>query len=195
VRYGSTSPSYGYSRSRAETARYVNAKDQQASLKLLAELAQRGTVNPLVRNTAVKIVGECASRDDVCELQAIFDAVKHGNAAVEPLKNGFKYVADPRYADYFEAPADALENCLRGACGSDCDGHTALVIALAGSLGWKCGARAWGRSADGFSHVYPVVAFPKRPPFQKILGLDTTVPDSKVGWEPPKAHVLTAWLE
>jgi hypothetical protein len=72
---------------------------------------------------------------------------------------------------------------------------TALVIALAGSLGWKCGARAWGKTADGYSHVYPVVAFPKRPPFQKIVGLDTTVPDSKVGWEPPKAHVLTAWLE
>lgn len=177
------------------SSRLVNAKDQQASLKLLAELAQRATVNPLVRNTAVKIVRSCDSRDDMCELNAVFTALKRGDPGVAPLADGFKYIADPRFADYFESPIDALENCLRGACGSDCDGHTGLVIGLLGSLGWKCGARAWGRTSDGFSHVYPVVAFPKRPPFQKVLALDTTVPSSRIGWEPPKGNVLTAWLE
>jgi len=173
----------------------LNPKDQQASLKLLAELAQRATVHPLVRNTALKIVRDCESREDMCELQAVFNAVKRGDAGVAPLLNGFKYVADPRYADYFESPVDALENCLRGACGSDCDGHTALIVALCGALGWKCGARAWGRDKNGYSHVYAVVAFPKRPPFSKVVALDTTVPESKVAWEPPKGEVLTAWLE
>lgn len=177
----------------------VDAKSQQDSLQLLAELTQRATVNPLVRNTALKILTiECQGRDrdDLCELRAIFDAVKKGHPGVAPFANGgFKYVADPRYADYFESPVDALENCLRGACGSDCDGHTALIGALCGAVGFKVGLRAWGRTKGGFSHVYPVVAFPKRPPFQKVVGMDTTVPSSRVGWEPPEGNVLTAWLE
>lgn len=187
-----------YGRATSEShpnARLLNAKDQQASLKLLAELAQRATVHPLIRNTALKIVRDCASRDDSCELEAVFNAVKKGDPGVAPLLNGFKYVADPRFADYFESPVDALENCLRGACGSDCDGHTALVIALLGSIGWRTGARAWGPDKKGYIHVYPVVAFPKRAPFKKVVALDTTVPESKVGWEPPNAEVLTAWLE
>lgn len=163
---------------------------------MLAELAQRATVDPLIRNTALKIVRNCGSREDKCELEAIFRAVKNGDPEVEPLVNGFKYVADPRFADYFESPVDAMTQCLKGACGSDCDGHAALNVALAGSLGWKCGLRAYGPSGEkGFSHVYAVAAFPKRPPFKKVTALDTTVDDSFAGWEPPKGNVLTAWLE
>jgi hypothetical protein len=83
----------------------------------------------------------------------------------------------------------------------NCDGHALLVAALAAALGWKVGLRAYGEE-DGFSHVYAVVAFPKLPVqsgkhlvWEQVLGLDTTVPRSVVGWEPPRANVLTAWLE
>ena len=164
-------------------------------MRELAELTQRATVSSLVRNTALKIRNECASRDDMCELRAIFDTVKNGNPNVSPFRNGFAYVADPRFADYFASPVDTIANCLKGACGGDCDDHTSLVAALAGTLGFKAGLRAWGRDTRGYSHVYPVVAFPKRPPFERIIGMDTTVPYSKVGWEPPKGQVLTAWLD
>lgn len=184
--------SFGYQQ---QGARYYEPEDQIESLKVLGELTQRSSISPLIRNTAMKIVRDCGSRDDYCELEAIYNAVKYGDKDVPPLKNGFKYVADPRYADYFTSPEDTLNACMKGACGGDCDDHVALVCALTASLGWKSGLRAWGRLNDsGYSHVYPVVLFPKRPTWNKVVALDTTVPEFGAGDEPPKGNVLTAWL-
>lgn len=102
------------------SARLLDAGSQKQALKVLAELTQRATINPLVRTTAIKIVRSCGSRKDMCELQAIFDAVKYGDPGVAPLENGFKYIADPRFADYFASPVDNITNCLNGSCGGDC---------------------------------------------------------------------------
>jgi hypothetical protein len=187
--------------------RTLDLKSQEDALRTLAELTRRASVDPLVRNTALKIIRECASRDDSCELDAIYNAVKYGDREIPALLNGFKYVADPRYADYFSSPVDSLKNAARGAGGGDCDDHTALVCALGAAVGWKVGARAWGpKDSGGFSHVYPVFAYPKRPrpvqingqnfgAFDKVMGMDTTVDSAEVGWEPPKGEVLTAWLD
>jgi len=183
-------------RSYGDSARVLDLPTQSASLKQLAELAQRASITPLVRSTAKKIIRNCGSRDDLCELQAIFDAVKDGDPDVAPFKNGFKYIADPRFADYFASPVDSIQECINGACGGDCDDHTSLIVALAASLGWKMGARAYGpKDVDGFSHVYAVAAYPKRPEFKRVVGMDTTVPRAQLGWEPPRGNVLTAWLE
>lgn len=177
-------------------ARTLSAATQQDALKTLAKLTLQASIDPTIRATALKIVRDCASRDDKCELEAIFNAVKFGDPDVRPLRNGFKYVADPRFSDYFTDPRDSLRSCIKGACAGDCDDHTALVAALLSSIGWQAGLRAWGPSSGSeFVHVYPVVAFPKRPPYSAALGLDTTVDESEVGWEPPKGRVLTAWLE
>lgn len=167
---------------------------QREALEQLAELAQRSTVHPLVRETAIRITSECDARDDSCELQAIFEAVKHGNPNIPALKNGVRYVADPRWADHFTAPYRLLQQCASGACAGDCDDHAGLIVALAGSLGFKVGLRVWGPKPDNYVHVYAVAGVPKRDPHE-VLGLDTTVPDSSVGWEPPDGHILTAWLE
>lgn len=181
--------------SATQGARLLTPNDQIACLKVLADLTLRATVNPLVRNTALKIVRDCGSREDACELEAVYNAVKHGDPQVAPFKRPFKYVADSRYADYFASPVDSLNGCMKGACGGDCDDHTSLICALLGSLGWKCGLRAWGRKGDGvFSHVYAVVAYPKRPPWRSWVALDTTVPEFGPGDEPPRGDVLTAWL-
>lgn len=167
---------------------------QREALEQLAELAQRSTVHPLVRDTAIRLTSECQARDDECELQAIFEAVKHGDSRVAALKNGVRYVADPRWADHFTAPYRLLKQCATGACAGDCDDHAALITALAGSLGFKVGLRVWGPKADNYVHVYAVAGLPKRDP-QHVVGLDTTVDSSTVGWEPPDGSVLTAWLE
>lgn len=156
-------------------------------------MALRSVSQPIVRKTALAIVSGCESRDDKCELEAIFNAVKNGDSRVSYLRGGFKYVADPRSTDYFTAPHRALEMCAEGACGGDCDDHAALVAALTYQLGFKSGLRAWGRYGKDYSHVYAVVATPKRRP-SEVLGMDTTVNDSYVGWEPPPGRVLTAWL-
>jgi hypothetical protein len=186
---------YGSARTSDSTTRLYDLSTQESSLRKLAQLTRENTVKPLVRNTALRIRAACAGRDDMCELKAIFDTIKHGNPDIAPFVNGFAYVADPRFADYFTAPEDSIRNCMRGACGGDCDDHTALVAALCAGIGFKVGLRAWGRDSRGFSHVYPVVAFPKRPPCDRVLGMDTTVEESKVGWEPPKGNIITAWLD
>lgn len=185
---------FGYARSLPTSATLLDAKSQEGALKVLAELAQRATINPLIRNTTLKVIRNAGARDDEAELEAIFRAVKKGDQEVAPLVNGVKYVRDPTYADYFESPVDILNNCLRGACGSDCDGQTGLVVAMAGSIGFTMGLRAYGEEAGSYSHVYPVAAYPKTPPFKKVVGMDTTVPRSTLGWEPPEAFILTAWL-
>lgn len=152
-------------------------------------------IEPLVRKTAISIISECGSREDRCELDALFNAVKNGDPRVAPLKRGFKYIADPKHIDYFVSPRRNLEWCGEGACGGDCDDHAALLSAFAGIIGFSTGLRIWGPDPgrNEFSHVYAVVGYPKKSPKQ-ILGLDSTVPKAFVGWEPPKGRVKTAWL-
>lgn len=192
---------FGYSQ--GGHARILDAQTQENALRLLADLAQEKSVDPLVRNTAVRIVtpvlvagAHRSPTTDRRELEAIFETVKYGNAEIEPFASGLRYVADSRFADYFESPVDIINNCVRGACATDCDGHAVLIAAMLGAIGWKVGLRAYGvKGTGGYSHVYAVVAFPKKPPCRSVMGLDTTVPESSVGWEPPKGDVLTAWLE
>lgn len=184
---------FGYAPANGQ--RFLEPDTQEGSLRVLADLTNNASVNALVRATALKIVRDCPGRDDVCELEAIYNAVKNGDPDVEPLRNGFKYVADPRYADYFVSPIDTLKMCLKGACGSDCDDHVTLNCALMASLGWKVGLRAWGpKNSGGYVHVYAVAAFPKRPPWNRVVAMDTTVPEFEAGDEPPRGDVLTAWL-
>lgn len=186
---------YGFVPGNGRGVTYRDFKTQSDSLKVLGDLAQRGSIDPYIRYTALKIVRNAQGRDDQAELEALFNAIKHGDPEVKPLRNGLKYVADPRFSDYFTAPKDLLQMAENGANGGDCDDHTALMCALGASLGFKMGLRAWGRKGDdSFSHVYAVAAYPKRPPFTSVLGLDTTVDESEVGWEPPEGEVLTAWL-
>lgn len=181
---------------------YKQAESQEETLHMLAELVERATIDPLVVNTAHMLVmgvgtvgGARTKAHDWDELNTIFKAVKHGDTRVQPLRGGFKYIADPRFADYFSAPADSLRNCLKGACGGDCDDHASLLAALCGSIGFRCGLRAWGpKNAKGYSHVYALAAFPKRDP-QKWVAMDTTVASSSLGWEPPRGHVLNAIFE
>lgn len=182
--------SFGY----AQGQRFYEPETQEGSLRVLADMTNRSSVDSLVRATALKIIRNCGSRDDICELEAVYNAVKHGDPEVEPLANGFKYVADPRYADYFVSPIDSLKMCMKGVCGSDCDDHVTLVCALLASIGWKVGLRAWGpKNSGGYVHVYPVALYPKRPPWRRVVALDTTVPEFEAGDEPPRGDVLTAY--
>ncbi len=168
--------------------------NQKAALNELAKLVEQGTVDPLVRNAALAITHGCDARDDECEVRAVFDAVKTGTDAVEGLQDGLKYMSDPRWADFFTTPARILKQCAAGINGGDCDDQAALVASLLGSLGFVVGLRVWGKKKGEFTHVYAVVGMPKIGP-EEWVGLDTTVEESEVGWEPPGGHVLTAILD
>jgi hypothetical protein len=171
---------------------------QEDALMELARLVEKATVDPAIRRAANQIVGNCPARDDMCELNAIYEAVKYGCSAVPGLKKGVRYVSDARYADQFYAPQRLLQECANGACAGDCDDHAALVAALAACIGFRVGLRAYGpKNSKGYSHVYAVAYAPKRksPDQQQTIGLDTTVPYAKVGWQPPKGRVMTAVID
>lgn len=165
---------------------------QEDALLELAKLVERATLDPDIVRAAKQITGSCPARDDMCELTAIYEAVKNGDDRVAGLANGVRYVSDARAADQFFAPARLLKECQSGACGGDCDDHAALVCALIGAIGFRWGLRAYGpKNGKGYSHVYAVAWVSKRSP-TKIVGLDTTVPYAKVGWQPPRGRVMTA---
>jgi hypothetical protein len=176
-----------------------NPSSQRAVLRELAGLAYRSIPAPQIQEAAKLLTSRdvCDDRDDRCELEQIYNAVKYGDDRVPWLAKGIRYVADPRSVDFFTAPKRLAEMCERGACGGDCDDQAAMVAALAGALGFKVGLRAWGPGSNPhgeLTHVYAVVGFPKRDPVE-VLGLDTTVEEAYVGWEPDSGHVVTAWVE
>ncbi len=168
--------------------------DQKKALHELAKLVEQSTIDPIVRNAALQLTADVDQRDDEGEVEAIFNAVKHGDSRVPGLENGLKYMSDPRWADFFSSPARTLKQLASGVNGGDCDDFSALIAGLLGSLGYVVGLRAWGKDKGEFTHVYPVVAMPKLEPTHWV-GLDATVDESTVGWEPPKGHVLTAEID
>lgn len=179
--------------------RTKNNSSQMMSLDDLVGLAKTSMLEPRVRVAAIRMISSCPkTRDaaaDFCELRAIYNGVKNGDGRVAGLGDGLRYVPDPRGSDYFVAPHRLLEWCEDGACGEDCDSHAMLVIALAGAVGFHVGLRVWGNlKKSGYQHVYGMVHFPKKEPFQREISLDTTVASADVGWTPPKGRIQTQWL-
>ncbi len=172
---------------------------QREALERVASLIRKGSIHPEILRAAKAITRDCAARDDLCELEALYDAVKNGTDRVEWLRHGVRYVADPQPFDSFVGVGTMIDLCSSGACAGDCDDQTILVGALAASLGFKVGARAWGPGRSGeYAHVYAVAAVPKSGPWPRDYyghGLDTTVPSFSLGDEPSGGHILTSWLK
>ena len=172
-----------------------DTKDQEQALRVLVKLVQRSVEVPAVIVAARQITSDCPKNNDECELQAIYNAVKHGTTKVKCLKNGLRYVADPVQTDWFQTADRTLKSCIEGACAGDCDEHAVLVAALAGALGFSVGLRIWGHTGGDFEHIYACVGLPKHEPPtdpREWLGMDTTVDSAAVGWDPPRGMWATA---
>ena len=178
--------------------------DQGAALKRMADMIGKGLSDPrsapLIIRTARAIVSDCDARDDRCEVEAIYEAVKYGTPKVPGMARGLRYVSDPRTFDYFSSAGATLKACASGSCAGDCDDAAILVATLCLALGFKAGVRAYGPNprVKRYEHVYPIVALPKHGPWPKGYtghGMDTTVPDAYVGWEPPRGAAMTLWIE
>ena len=180
------------------TTRFEAVASQEQALEKIAGLIRKGSVDPRIVQAARALTRDCRSRDDLCELEALYQAVKSGDSRVSWLKRGMRYVADPHSFDTFSAVSAIITDCGSGSCAGDCDDHSVLVGSLAAAVGFKVGARAWGPGKSGdYQHVYAVALVPKGGPWRKGYfghGLDTTVPRFDVGDEPPSGHILTAWL-
>lgn len=192
---------YGDAGSDTGTWTTLDVADQEKALEVLAQLVEEDSTDPEIRQAAIKLANGCESRDDICELTAIFNAVKSGSKKVSWLRNGLKYMSDPIAADWFTAPSRLMKMCKDGACAEDCDGHAMLTAALAASLGFRVGLRAYakpGRPKGNYEHIYSVAMLPKNGDGDgQVFALDTSadVGDSHAGWEPPRGQVLTAWME
>lgn len=176
----------------------TTVRSQIEALEKLAGQVRRASIKPRVVLAARMITAGCPARDDRCELDAIYRAVKSGDSRVPGLANGVRYVSDPQAADWFAGPAKLLQMCTVGACAGDCDEVSGLIAALAAALGFSVGLRVWGpANSSEYQHVYACVAVPKlKPPSdpRKWLAMDTTVEEAYVGWDPPRGHFLTAKL-
>lgn len=178
----------------------LDVDSQQEALLYLAEAAAPDSMDPRVRRAAVKIVRKCKSRDDLCELKALFNAVKYGDPEVDGLEDGLKYMSDHFFVDTFTKPGDVLAECEDGNCAGDCDDHAALVFVLGAALGFRMGLRAWGpKGSHGYQHVYAIALIPKEDETNPTeYGLDTSADagdEDEAGWQPPAGNVITAWME
>lgn len=191
-----------YRRLRMAT-RQVQVATQRLSLETLAQCVQDDITNEAIYTAARQITAGCDERDDMCELHAIFDAVRNGTDKVKGMSRGVRYVSDPSTKDFFVRPRKMLEQCAIGACAEDCDSHAALIAALCGSLGFRVGVRGYGPKKDGpLTHVYAVVITPKIAQDEfgnfgseaTVRGMDTTVKGASVGWQPPPGKAVTAWI-
>jgi hypothetical protein len=171
---------------------------QGAALEKIAGLIRKGSIDVDILKAAKKLKRGCIDRDDWCEIQTIYNAVKYGDSRVDWLREGVQYVADPHPFDTFHSAHSIVEFCREGAGAFDCDDGTILIGSLCAAIGFKAGARAWGKGVSGdYQHVYPVVLVPKGGPWPRGYygtGLDTTVPRFDVGDEPQGGHILTSWL-
>jgi transglutaminase-like putative cysteine protease len=173
----------------------LTINDQREALEQIAKLIAKGSRDPVVREIALQLTSDCDSRDDDCELAAIYNAVRYGTDAIPGWSNGFKYIADPEGTDWFQGARKSIEMISKGYGAGDCDDHTILVASLCRSIGFTSGACAWGKVRGEFTHVFAVVANPKRGPWPKDYygdGMDTTV-DKQPGWYPPGGYRLYAW--
>ena len=173
--------------------------NQREALRILADLVVKGSTDPKVVQAARAITMEAPARDDRAEVDLIFDAVKNGTPKVKGLDKGFRYVKDPRAADFYTGARAILDACERGAAAGDCDEHTVLVASLLAALGFMVGVRAYGpKGGKEYNHVYAVVSIPKDGPWPKGYsghGVDTTVPEATTGWQPKTGRILTFWID
>ena len=168
---------------------------QKEALTALAKLARKSSIHPNVTRAAHQITADCPARNDDCELEAVYAAIKKGTDKVPGLERGVRYVSDASYADHFTAPSRLLDLCRQSACAGDCDDHSALVASLLASMGWQVGLKVWGpKDGKEFTNVFAVAKYPKKGPHKHYVALDTTVPRAKVGWEPPPGRTLTVWF-
>jgi len=147
---------------------------------------------PSVLFTARSIVAQCPSRDDACELNAIFHAVQSGPIPVRLDDGqiisapGLRFVTEARFTDSYPSAKQTLDWLATGANGEDCDGHVILAESLLMVLGWLPGCVIASQNGREFVHIFGVVGWPKENPVWWVP-LDTTVPGvNHPLWWPPR---------
>lgn len=128
-------------------------------LKGLVWKPQGGLNDPMMRQLALAITQGCPSRDDGCELAAIFKFVV----------DNVRYTGDQSVRDTFQS---ALRTLQFG--GGDCDDHAVLNAVLGIENGFQMRWRITSNTGATWDHIYAMAGLPKvRPSYW--VALDTTL--------------------
>lgn len=111
----------------------------------------------------------CFTRDDACELTALWDF----------CVMNVKYTLDPPHVDTYPDVRYILESY-----GEDCDGFTILLCSLAKAVGFDVGARVISQDGSAWQHIYPMIGIPKGHTAH-YFPMDATEPGQPMGWEYP----------
>jgi hypothetical protein len=120
----------------------------------------------------------------IAALQAVRGAVKNINeidAVLDWVKKNIEFRGEN--AETLQSPVVTLR-LLAG----DCDDHSTLIAAMLRSIGYKVQFKTVAAAASSpgqFSHVYVIVQDKRSGQWK---GLDSTVPESYAGWEPPMVY-------
>jgi|SRR3972149_180425 len=138
----------------------------------MRDIIRESSKNPYVRKWAEKIVEGVQDRDEIGEVEGLFDFVQ--------MKT--RYAHDPKGTEFIQTPPYILKHIELGDKPSlDCDDYTVLGLSLARSLGYPTLIRITGYKDDGkFSHVYGLVKIRG-----KWVTFDAVRKDQKLGWKAP----------
>lgn len=217
--YGSSAPGRAAIQG-VQDVQYVDAPTQEDSLEVMASIVEGDAMESALQGLARLLTKTCPARSDWCELRAIYNGVKLGqdqsgrqrsDLKAYGLDKGLRYLADARTGpdgaetDVFFKPSRTIAMLQRGENGADCDDQAMLIAALGKDCGFRMGLRAYGEGdVHGYEHVYAIALIPKRGPWKAnaqskideshVVGLDTTVPSARTGWQPPVGEVFTVLL-
>ena len=154
-----------------------------ATLQLMVGIVRQYRAHPLVRVTAQRLVGDCPSRDALCQVKALHAWVR----------DNVKYLSDVRDVETLQTPDYTLQ-----VMSGDCDDSATLLLSMLESIGKQTRLCAIGVRGGGFSHVSGQVLLGT-----KWVNLETIVPRLKdawsiypagyptpIGWFPPDATCI-----
>ena len=130
-----------------------------------------GIHDPRLRELGLEVTRGCRARDDVCELQSIYDFVRRN----------VRYTGDISMKDTFQSAWRTFQMA-----GGDCDDHVTANAVLAAVNGFQSKARITSNTGASWDHIYCLVGVPKHAP-RKWMILDTTLPGNRFNQQPPFA--------
>jgi len=147
--------------------------------KEMASIIVSSSRNPQIRAWAEYIVSPVRDKDDVGEVQSIYNF----------LQAYTRYGKDPIGYEYIQTPPYVLARIELGERPSlDCDDYTVLGLSLLRALGYEVLIRLASYSPTmEFEHVYGLVYLPEK---KKWVAFDPIRKEKPFGWEAPGPTAL-----
>lgn len=130
-----------------------------------------GLRDPRMRQIALMVTRHCPPRNDMCELEAIYDFV---------VKN-IRYTGDIVFKDTFQTALRTMQFA-----GGDCDDHSVCSAVLAMANGFQTRFRITSNTGKTWDHIYMMAGVPKHNP-KRWVALDTTLGPGRFASQPPRA--------